>query len=409
MYSAIGILAMMIHLIVNADIFRDKGGVRFPAAREYRLFLSSIFAFFVADALWGVLYGLHLTPLLYADTVIYFAVMALSVLLWSLFAVHYLERENAYSRALIFIGRLFFAVQLLMIALNFFKPVLFMLDEGGEYHACTLRYATLTFQMIVFLLTSFSMFYVALKSEGTVKHRHVTIGFFGIAMILAIAAQIFYPLMPLYSIGYLLGVCVLHTFLVEDQKAEYLAALEEALKREEAQKQELIETRSLAYTDPLTGVKSKHAYVEAEECMNRRVAQGEASQFAVAVFDLNGLKSINDTLGHEAGDKCITAAAKLICNTFKHSPVYRIGGDEFSAILEGQDFENRDALLFAFDRAVEENMRRGEVVVSIGLAEFEPGLDDTFGTVFQRADQKMYSRKRALKGTGSVIRDAEEN
>ena len=161
----------------------------------------------------------------------------------------------------------------------------------------------------------------------------------------------------------------------------------------------------MAYTDPLTGVKSMRAYVEAEAGMDWRIVQSQVSEFAVAVFDLNGLKKINDTLGHEAGDMWIVSASRLICNIFKHSPVFRIGGDEFMAILEGPDYVNRSDLMAAFDRQIEENLHQGQVVVSAGLAEFDPDQDDTYSAVFQRADERMYERKRFLKEHGSTLRD----
>jgi len=60
---------------------------------------------------------------------------------------------------------------------------------------------------------------------------------------------------------------------------------------------------------------------------------GEAPEFGVIGCDVNGLKKINDTLGHKAGDEYICAACKMLCEYFKHSPVFRIGGDEFVVIL----------------------------------------------------------------------------
>lgn len=73
--------------------------------------------------------------------------------------------------------------------------------------------------------------------------RHLTIGLFGIAMIILIALQVFYPLMPFYAMGYMLGTCLLHSFVMEDEKEEYRQELEEAVKREKQQKQELAESR----------------------------------------------------------------------------------------------------------------------------------------------------------------------
>ena len=172
---------------------------------------------------------------------------------------------------------------------------------------------------------------------------------------------------------------------------------EELLRREQEQKRELGTAKHMAYTDSLTGVKNTHAYVETEKQVDGRIARGELKEFAVIVFDLNGLKQINDTKGHEAGDHLIQDACRLICRKFKHSPVYRIGGDEFVALLEGDDFQNRKTLLAEFETQAEENVKNGNVVVASGLAVFRPGHDNSYRRVFERADQRMYDRKGALK------------
>ena len=126
----------------------------------------------------------------------------------------------------------------------------------------------------------------------------------------------------------------------------------------------------------------------------------------MAVFDLNGLKLINDTQGHEAGDACIVEASRFICRQVRHSPVFRIGGDEFVAILENRDYENREQLLAGFNRQTEENLREGrEVVIACGLADYEPGADVGFHDVFSKADGQMYDRKRALKDMGAYTRE----
>ena len=153
----------------------------------------------------------------------------------------------------------------------------------------------------------------------------------------------------------------------------------------------------MAYTDPLTGVKSKRAYLEAEEDINKRIADGSLRDFAVIVCDLNGLKEINDTLGHEEGDNYIKSACKLICGQFVHSPVFRIGGDEFVVLLENSDYANRETLLRDFDIQIEKNHRAGSVVVSTGMDDFDAEQDSSLSAVFERADKKMYERKRYLK------------
>ena len=163
--------------------------------------------------------------------------------------------------------------------------------------------------------------------------------------------------------------------------------------------------REVAYKDSLTGVKSKHAYVEEEQAISEQIYSGEAGEFAVVVCDVNGLKHINDTLGHKAGDAYIRSACEMICEYYKHSPVFRIGGDEFAIILRGQDYEHRHEILEAINRQIEQHLNTGNVVASLGMADFDPETDNTFHAVFSRADGLMYERKQELKRMGAITRD----
>ena len=183
----------------------------------------------------------------------------------------------------------------------------------------------------------------------------------------------------------------------EKQVNEQQKQIEEALRRELNQQKKLQFVTQKAYTDPLTGVKSKQSYVEAEERMNRRMTEKSVSAFRIVVFDLNGLKVVNDTQGHQAGDQYIKDACRIICVTFKHSPVYRIGGDEFVAIMEGEDYDNRDTLLTSFEKKMDDNLAQGKVNIAHGWSDYSPETDNTFREIFERADEKMYERKKQMK------------
>lgn len=157
--------------------------------------------------------------------------------------------------------------------------------------------------------------------------------------------------------------------------------------------------KSQAMQDSMTGVKNKRAWLEAEKRLDRQIQDGSAN-FAIIVCDVNGLKEINDTEGHEAGDDLIICASRHICRTFKHSPVYRIGGDEFAVILEGDDLLHHEALLASFYSDVTEPVQDEKVQhpisIALGLAHFQKE-DMTASDVFQRADMSMYHRKKEMK------------
>ena len=241
-YSIIGILASVILLINNQDILR-KSRAQTQVQRAYREFLMGVMAYYITDLLWGILDEHHLTAILYADTVVHFAAMATAVMLWTKYVIEYLKGETRFEKMLLLVGRLFLLFELIVILINFFYPVLFSFDEYGVYHAHIARYMTLGIQILMFLLTSVYTLQVTARSQGYVKSRHLTIGLFGIAMIILIAIQVFYPLMPFYAMGYMLGTCLLHSFVMEDEKEEYRKELEEAIDREQQQKQELAESR----------------------------------------------------------------------------------------------------------------------------------------------------------------------
>lgn len=157
----------------------------------------------------------------------------------------------------------------------------------------------------------------------------------------------------------------------------------------------------LAYTDTLTGVKSKTAYDEEVRRLNENIVEG-FHQFGIIMFDINGLKEMNDTYGHDAGDAYIKNSCRLICTTYKHSPVFRIGGDEFIAVLRGQDLLNSQKLMCRFyermQKMVEEAKKPEEAVsVAAGMAVFKEHKDTDVQSVFKRADENMYKNKTAIK------------
>ncbi|MBR3239010.1 MAG: amino acid permease [Oscillospiraceae bacterium] len=162
---------------------------------------------------------------------------------------------------------------------------------------------------------------------------------------------------------------------------------------------------TVAFTDPMTGVKSKHAFLLSEKDYDTSIKENMVESFAVVVCDVNGLKKINDTLGHKAGDAYIIKASRMICDIFQHSPVFRTGGDEFVVILTGRDYLIRKELVLALhDRSVA-HISTDDVVISGGLSDYIPGKDTSFHDVFERADSLMYEEKQLLKGMGAATRE----
>ncbi len=149
----------------------------------------------------------------------------------------------------------------------------------------------------------------------------------------------------------------------------------------------------MANTDALTGVRNKHAYAENETDLNEQLKNSELDKLAVVVCDINGLKHVNDTKGHEAGDRLIRDACALICEYFTHGSVFRIGGDEFAVLLQGKGYDTMAEVISELNSKIEENLRDGSVVVAIGSSVLEE-KDEQVRDVFVRAGQMMYERKK---------------
>ena len=154
-YTGAGLLAIMIHFIINYRVFRNTHFRHdSPNGKSFRGLILSIMAFFVFDSFWGVLYDAHLITLVF-----------------------------------------------------------------------------MSIAMIVLIIGA--------KKENSVKRHHNAIGMYAIIMAAMVILQVVYLLLPMYTIGCLLGSCVLHTFVVEDLKEERRLELEEMVRREKQKDREL--------------------------------------------------------------------------------------------------------------------------------------------------------------------------
>ena len=159
--------------------------------------------------------------------------------------------------------------------------------------------------------------------------------------------------------------------------------------------------RRLAYRDPMTGLRNTTAYKAWVTDFNKEI-QNNDMEFGVIVLDVNDLKEANDRYGHDVGNKLIVAASRIIANTFKRSPVFRIGGDEFLVILQNKDLEDYEELLVKLDSECANayvKADEAEIAISIakGFAQYGSNRDSQFLDVFNRADEAMYQNKREMK------------
>ena len=171
----------------------------------------------------------------------------------------------------------------------------------------------------------------------------------------------------------------------------------------EHMREHITDLNKQVYVDALTHVKNKGAFSAAlEELQGNIDVDRDSVKFAIGVFDCDDLKAVNDLYGHEKGDIYLKSASHAICGVFHHSPVFRIGGDEFSVILRYEDYQNRDILAERFEQVVADINSATEnewekVFVSMGIAEYDPQNDNAVIDVVRRADKIMYENKRLRK------------
>ncbi len=154
----------------------------------------------------------------------------------------------------------------------------------------------------------------------------------------------------------------------------------------------------MAKKDALTGLRNKTDYMLYVGKIKDRMKTGEC-KFSVVVFDVNNLKTVNDTYGHEKGDELIVLASRKICKFFAHSPIFRIGGDEFVSFVDAGDYDDREEILADFKNSMEQKKGDGKkdnIIIACGMSTY--GVDgNSFEELFRIADERMYSNKVELK------------
>lgn len=218
-YPVIGILATAVLLIENHDILLDHDDdFEGPTWNIYRNFLFAVLFYYATDVAWGLFESLKWSGLLFANTTVYFFAMASGVYFWAQYIVAYLEDESESGQHFILAGRSIAGLILICSIINIFVPIVFTVDENSVYRATFVRDVMLVSQ-IAFLI-AISLYASTSFSSSGKRHRYRTIMFFGLIMATFLTIQVWYPYLPLYSIAYMLGTCLLRTFVINDEMEE---------------------------------------------------------------------------------------------------------------------------------------------------------------------------------------------
>ena len=160
--------------------------------------------------------------------------------------------------------------------------------------------------------------------------------------------------------------------------------------------------RQLSLTDDLTGLYNRRGFLALAE-QQARVANRDRKPMLLVSVDLDGLKAINDSFGHKAGDAAIVETAQILRESFRDADlVARMGGDEFALLLTGGEAEfDRDKLDRRLLEVVGRHNGKGDrpygISLSAGFAPREAAAADTFEEWLHRADTMMYRQKRSRR------------
>ncbi len=162
--------------------------------------------------------------------------------------------------------------------------------------------------------------------------------------------------------------------------------------------------KAQALEDKLTSILNSTAYEQHIMTINQRIASHDPQlAFSVLMIDVNGLKGINDQFGHAMGDELLCRTVQFIKSIYTHSPIFRIGGDEFLVLIQGEDYQNRFTLLEKIKpcnkkRNYQQERPWEQLAFAAGMSDYQPGTDTSYQDIFLRADTTMYKSKKSAEG-----------
>ena len=267
----------------------------------------------------------------------------------------------------------------ILIIINYFHSFLYYFTNDGIYHKGP-YFFVIGLLSFLYLLNGFALtikLSISYDERTKTSGKYLTI-FASLVTVSLVISNLF------LNVSYfpLLSLCILFLYInVQSKNTE--------------------ELNILAYRDSLTKLRNSTAYQYEISTQDYNI-ENHMAEFAIILFDTNGLKYFNDNFGHDTGNELIKACSSYICRIFSHCPVYRIGGDEFIVFIKGGEYEKRKKLLEAFDSnlSFQSFTYKGNthsLSIARGFADYEEGSDKNYADVFSRADREMYINKKNSK------------
>ena len=180
----------------------------------------------------------------------------------------------------------------------------------------------------------------------------------------------------------------------DDQPAHFIFQIQDITERKCAE----AALQSLSLVDELTGLYNRRGFLAVTEQHLAAIRRNEKVP-VILYADLDGLKEINDSLGHHEGDRALAKAAEIFKDTFRSSDILaRLGGDEFVVLAAIDSEESTESLATRLqEKFTASNASRNrpyDLSISVGLARFDPEAGHSIEDLMARADRAMYEDKR---------------
>lgn len=368
--------------------------------KAFRLLIKWVVFFCVQDAVWGYCASdavHHDMPLFISSSVFHLSTVT-TTFFWLYYILRYLDNHIRHPRLLLRIDGVVVAIQVLMVFTNFIYPIIFTVS-GGAYITCYLRPLAFFNQYVVYLAICIIALISVFSDDELRRQKYINVFLFSLAPVLSGVFQLLYPDGPFYAMGYFLGCFIIHMYVVTSERDE--------LKRVQAS-HALDEQVRISNTDELTGLSNRRSY-ETDISESSEIPAEE--NFVYFSIDINGLKQVNDNLGHQAGDELIIGAASCIRKCLgAYGRTYRIGGDEFAAIIYASETE-----LQHICEDLEETILRwkgtlvGSLAMSFGYASKREYPTLTISKIANIADERMYAEKEIYYSQKGIDRRGQQS
>jgi len=374
---AVGLAIILWHTYVYRDVVS-------PVEKSFRRLLSWCVFFCLQDAFWGFtsLKSVGDRDLFFTASSIFHMSTIITANFWLDFVLTYLRNGVHHPKIYRILGFFMIALQLFLVVRNYFTPTIFSITPDHEYHTEFFRQVAFLNQYLLYVAVGIAMAIFFFRDKNQNKVKYFAVLMFVLAPLICGVFQLLYSYGPFNSIGYFIGCCIIHVFIVAHDRNERLI--------------------TASNIDELTGIFNRRAYEEDfKKYKDAPIEEG----LIIYSIDVNGLKQVNDSLGHLVGDELIVGAADCIANVLAgNGKVYRVGGDEFMAVIN----DGGDAKAIK-ERIMEESFRwRGnsikELSLSIGYAKGEDFVGSDLVLMKKSADKMMYKDKEQYYLTKGVDR-----